>query len=84
MTVAVLAHYLPDYKAALERDHIARWQGGALDANVESEAKGRCNTIDELAGLRFEHVLQFYGQPEPPDETAEQSESGEQPPTVSE
>jgi len=57
----VFVSYLTDYRAALQRDHIDRWEGGRLDPDTESEAKGRCNTLQELATLQFGAMLQFYG-----------------------
>lgn len=68
MTKLVLGRYLEDFRAALERDHVLRWKSGRLEPDHESEAKGRINTLEEIAGLQFEHMLMFYG-----DDTSERS-----------
>lgn len=68
----VYRQYLAHFAAALERDHIARWKAGEADERTEAEAAGRIKTLEELAGLEFEHIAEFYQEPEAnqePDET---------------
>lgn len=55
---------MTDYAYALERDHLDRWQSGKIDLDIESEAKGRVNTLKELADLPFNAIEEFYQQPE--------------------
>jgi hypothetical protein len=55
--------YLADYAAALERDHVERWkQGGAADADLEAEARGRVLTLHEIVDLRHDNIDKFYHQ----------------------
>ena len=63
----MLLAYLKDYREVLRRDHLERWEAGALDMNLESEAKGRCNTLFELSELPFSALIEFYQEPEETD-----------------
>ncbi len=56
--------YLLDYREALRRDHVARWEAGGMNMEVEIEAKGRANTLAELSDLSFEVIADFYKEPE--------------------
>lgn len=62
--------YLRDFAAALRRDHLERWEQRRLDSETEPEARGRINTLTEIEGLTFDHLLSFYEEPpqEPDDE----------------
>lgn len=63
--------YLLDFRRALKRDHLDRWEAGQDDAMTEAEAKGRAKTLAEIAGLQFEHIMSFYGETRADGENAE-------------
>jgi hypothetical protein len=72
--------YLMDFRQALERDHAQRWKTGRLDADAESEAKGRVNQLEDLGDnmhMVFDAMLNFYE--EPVSEEASEHESDTEP-----
>jgi predicted aminopeptidase len=63
--------FLEDFSAALERDHIDRWRDAKLDPDYEAEARGRVNSLREMATLEFDHMVAFYAEPTNDEETNE-------------
>lgn len=57
---AAFHQYLRDYAEALRRDHLQRWERGALEADNDQEARGRVLSLIEVADLEFGHMLTFY------------------------
>ena len=66
--------YLADYAAVLERGHTERWKEGPPDDDLEAEARGRVLTLSEIAELEFEHILNFYAEPDQEDDDAKSTE----------
>ena len=61
----VLHQFLDDYRAALRRDHLERWESGQENEAIERQAQGRVNTAGEIKDLSFDDLLKFYSENEP-------------------
>jgi hypothetical protein len=57
--------YLSDYREALLKDHLARWEAGAIDS-TDQEARGRAISLKEMAAIEFQHIALFYQDPNEP------------------
>lgn len=56
----VFLRYLADYRMALLRDVLERWEAGALTLDTEKEIRGRTITLAELTELQFASIQKFY------------------------
>lgn len=66
VTALLLDRYLPDMRAALERQVLNAWTSGQLSLNAEQEARGHLLASHMVEGLTLDHVREFYGvTPEP-------------------
>ena len=61
ISVLVLHHYLPDFRAALERQAMNGWMVGTLTLQAEQEARGYLLTAHMVENLSLEAVRTFYG-----------------------
>lgn len=52
--------YLADAKKDLELAAVERWLAGTLTLSTENEIRARILLLDEMAGLEFEAMAQFY------------------------
>lgn len=52
--------YLRHYADELERGHLMRWKAGAMEQGKEDESVGRVNTCEDMIGLEFEDIHEFY------------------------
>ena len=56
-----LHRYLDDYRAALLRDHIDRWEASPQTNEAqEAEARGRCISAREFKDIGFDDLAAFY------------------------
>jgi len=63
VSALLLERYLPDFRAALERNALNAWLGGNLSLTAEQEARGYILTTHLLENLRVDQVREFYGLP---------------------
>jgi hypothetical protein len=56
--------YLGDYRAALLRELLERWEAGSLVLDTEKEIRGRTMTLADLVELKFASIQTFYQRPE--------------------
>jgi hypothetical protein len=61
ITKVVLQRYLPDFRAALERQTLNAWTGGTLSLQAEQEARGYLLSIFLVENLSLDQVRTFYG-----------------------
>ena len=61
VSALLLERYLPDFRAALERNALNAWLGGNLSLNAEQEARGYILTTHLLENLHVEQIREFYG-----------------------
>lgn len=60
----------------LSQGHVDRWMSDALlDDSGEGEARGRVNTLIEVAALECADIQRFYGLPTREDEEEETSDA---------
>ena len=69
----VFLRYVADYRDALRRDQIEKIENAEepMPPKAQGEYKGRIRTLEELAGIEFGHLVDFYPleeQEEDPDE----------------
>ncbi len=57
----MLQRYLPDFRAALERQTLNGWTGGSLTLQAEQEARGYLLTLFLIENLSLDQVRVFYG-----------------------
>lgn len=57
----VLGRYLPDFRAALERQALNGWVNGTLSLAAEQEARGYLLTVHLVETLSLDQVRVFYG-----------------------
>lgn len=58
----LVLQYMADFREALRRDALARWESGALTLTDEHELRARSNVLAELGELQFPSIANFYGE----------------------
>ena len=78
--------YLADFRAALIRDHSARWlENAELPEGGEDEARFRAAVIQDILDLEPETIKTFYfGQEKPAEDDALDAELQDQPKVIEE
>lgn len=61
----VVLQYLADYRQALLRTVLERFEAGTLLEKEEQEIRGRCLTLKELTELPYASIESFYREDEP-------------------
>lgn len=64
----VVTQYFADYRDALVKQHVAEWLAGKTEDARDLEIRGRVAQLDDIAELGFASMVNFYPQPEQPDE----------------
>lgn len=52
--------YLNDYRSALLKELVERWEAGHLTLETEKEIRGRTLTLADLTELQFASIEKFY------------------------
>ena len=52
--------YLRHYADELQNMHLARWKAGETEQGKEDESVGRIGACEDMIGLEFKDVYEFY------------------------
>ena len=68
----VFMRYLLDMADQLRRSQLIDIENNAepMSPKAQGEYKGRVSTLTELSSIQFEHLVEFYPQPEEEDDDA--------------
>lgn len=69
---ALYRRYLQDFRQALIREALGRWEAGTLHLSHEQEMRGRMLALSEASSVEYEDIAKFY-------EEAEESNAAENP-----
>ena len=56
----LVLQYLEDYRAALVKEAVGRWESGKLVLTDEHELRGRILVVREIGELPFSAIEEFY------------------------